>query len=712
MKKVIVVFLSAMLLVSSFLVSACSGGKDPGTVTDGKVKLEISGLEQVYDGTAKTPEVKLVPADAGDLYVVLYRGDEKVSSAVDAGKYTVKISVKNTDEPFADTEREMVIAPKPLDLSAASLTPKEYDGGTGYAGQFTGLGGIVKGDEVTASVTGTFSDGAIGKDKPLGNVRAELTGKDAANYTVATGSLKADVVKKLLTVSGITVADKAADGTVTAEWTGTPVLNGVVRGEDVSIEITSMKFPSADSGSYDMALEYTLSGADAGKYDIAPKSGVVGKIVSSPDDFVFDRETGTVTGYLGSATSVVIPDSIDGVAVKKIGDRAFTTVAAEEGLSGGSEVDIEQITLPEGLEEIGAEAFVASALEEIAIPSGVRAIGARAFYYSSDLKTVTFGADVSEMTWGSGLFKNTAADNIVIPGAVTEIPDFCFESTTGTGTFVIPATVTAIGDSAFLRSKYAAFDFEAGTAPLTCEKQVFAGASMSSFELPARMVEMGGSFFQDAANLETFTFEEGRTQPLAAYCVAGAAQGFHLAGTVVKELNIPGEIGVVPNGLANNVSTLRSVTLGEGIREIGNFAFWGVSVTSVTFPKSLEKIGHSAFQGCAALETVTFAKGGTADLVIEPWSFQACGIKSPLEIPARTVHLGAACFAGNAISALTFEKGGTKPLVFADGIGDIAQGHGYQFDAIAATSVELPKRTVAFTLPSVFPAGCVVTYEQ
>lgn len=698
---------AVLLTVILFWTSACN---PEDKKEQGGIRVDVTGLEQVYDGTAKFPDVRLIPADAGDLYVTLYRGEEKITSAIDAGQYTVRISVRNTDEPVEDTEKTMVILPKELDLASAELTPKQYDGTNLYTGEVVNVGGIVKGDEITIGVTGVLSDAAIGNNKAVGDAEITLSGKDASNYTAQGKEFRTDVVKRQLTISGIAVEDKSADGTTNAAWSGTPVLNGVVAGETVSIEITSVSFPSPDAGKYDMVLEYTLSGKDAMNYEIAEKNGVEGNIISSTNDFAFDMETGTITGYSGTQTAVVVPSEINGVKVKKIGVRAFTT-AGDEEIPAGSAVDIRQIVLPEGLEEIGAEAFAASALREITIPASVAVLGDRAFYYSSDLQTVQFAEGIGAMTWGSGLFKNTAVDGIAIPSGVTEIPDFCFEDTTGTGRFTIPQTVTKIGDSAFLRSKYAVFDFEPGVAPLVCDKQVFAGAAMSSFVFPARMVEIGGSFFQNAANLKTFTFEENRTAPLTAHCVPGAAQGFHLAGTIVEELIIPGSLGIVPNGLANNVTTLKSVTIGEGITEIGDFAFWGTLITTVHFPKTVEKIGHSVFQGCAALESVTFEKGGTADLAIGPWSFQACGIRNPLEIPARTVSLGAACFAGNPIPALTFEAGGTKPLVFEDGADQVSQGKGYQFDAITAATVVLPKRTQSITLTEVFPAGCIISYE-
>lgn len=441
-------------------------------------------------------------------------------------------------------------------------------------------------------------------------------------------------------------------------------------------------------------------------------------------NFTFDSATGTITKYIGEKTSAEIPDQISGVNVVAIGESAFadnTTVTS------------------------------------VTIPSTIKTIGANVFSNCSKLTSVDFSENTGEIVLGIGAFMGSAVKNIQLPQGITEIPASCFQGTTGDGEFVIPSSVTSIGDGAFLSSKYTSFTFEDGTSDLKCGKQVFAGASMTSFEIPTRMVEMGGAFFQNAANLTTLTFAEDRTKPLTAYKIEGTAAGYHLAGTKVTSLNIPGSVGEVPDGMANNVA-LTSLILGEGITKINPYAFFGTSITSVTFPKSLTEIDIAAFQGTSvltnvtftaggtenlvigaysftssgvnsinipartisigdnafqvatSLSTLTFEKGGTADLKIGAWSFQACAITA-LEIPARTTSIGAASFAGNPIASLTFETGGTKSLVFENGVDATSKDHGYHFDACQQTLVVLPSRTVKITLPNVFPSTTTVTYE-
>jgi hypothetical protein len=48
-----------------------------------------------------------------------------------------------------------------------------------------------------------------------------------------------------------------------------------------------------------------------------------------------------------------------------------------------------------------------------------------------------------------------------------------------------------------------------------------------------------------------------------------------------------------------NCSQLTSLTIGENVTSIPNYAFFGCSsLTSVTIPKSVTEIGYYAFYGC------------------------------------------------------------------------------------------------------------------
>lgn len=108
--------------------------------------------------------------------------------------------------------------------------------------------------------------------------------------------------------------------------------------------------------------------------------------IQSTNDFKYEIIDGSavITSYTGSATSVEVPDTIDGSPVTKIGNHAF------EG-----KFRIKSITLPETITLIGESAFCdCEDLESINIPSAVTGIDRAAFASCLSLKELTIPASV------------------------------------------------------------------------------------------------------------------------------------------------------------------------------------------------------------------------------------------------------------------------------------------------------------------------------
>jgi hypothetical protein len=53
-------------------------------------------------------------------------------------------------------------------------------------------------------------------------------------------------------------------------------------------------------------------------------------------------------------------------------------------------------------------------------------------------------------------------------------------------------------------------------------------------------------------------------------------------------------------------TSLASVTIGEGVTYIGEYAFSFTSLTSITIPASVTSIDEYAFDSCTSLTSVTF----------------------------------------------------------------------------------------------------------
>lgn len=95
----------------------------------------------------------------------------------------------------------------------------------------------------------------------------------------------------------------------------------------------------------------------------------------------FDKSTGHITKADSTITKAVIPSVIDGVAVKAVADSAFFGIKT-----------LSEVSLPEGLERIGTNAFQNNtSLERLALPSTLKSIGDYAFRRCRPLKQVTLG---------------------------------------------------------------------------------------------------------------------------------------------------------------------------------------------------------------------------------------------------------------------------------------------------------------------------------
>jgi hypothetical protein len=108
---------------------------------------------------------------------------------------------------------------------------------------------------------------------------------------------------------------------------------------------------------------------------------------SLPEYFVFDANTGSITGYSGQGGDVVIPETIGGVTVTKIGDGAF------QGM-----VNLTAVVIPESVTSIGSNAFFfCTSLASITIPDSVLVIGENAFWNCHALKSARIGNGVTTL---------------------------------------------------------------------------------------------------------------------------------------------------------------------------------------------------------------------------------------------------------------------------------------------------------------------------
>ena len=141
---------------------------------------------------------------------------------------------------------------------------KTYDATTN-ASTHGQLNGVLAGDDLKLAVSGQFSDKNAAAGKTVAVV-GTVTGTDAGNYDVTfNGTAKADIAK--LAINGsITVDNKTYDATTNASTHGQ--LNGVLAGDDLKLAVSGQFSDKNAAAGKTVAVVGTVTGADAGNYDV------------------------------------------------------------------------------------------------------------------------------------------------------------------------------------------------------------------------------------------------------------------------------------------------------------------------------------------------------------------------------------------------------------------------------------------------------------
>lgn len=151
-------------------------------------------------------------------------------------------------------------------------------------------------------------------------------------------------------------------------------------------------------------------------------------------EYEVDNHGAILTRYNGSSESVVIPREIDGYVVYKLGNNLF--YKCEE---------LQAVTLPDSLTEIGNGAFMCTSIRAITLPSNIRAIGRSAFHLSK-LESISLPDSLTVL--GDNAFGYSKINEIIFPKGISVIPTRVCESCSDLETVVILGAIN-IEESAF-----------------------------------------------------------------------------------------------------------------------------------------------------------------------------------------------------------------------------------------------------------------------
>lgn len=277
--------------------------------------------------------------------------------------------------------------------------------------------------------------------------------------------------------------------------------------------------------------------------------------------------------------------------------------------------------------------------------------------YSSSTKTLTFTGSgamsgyLEDMLWRSADFA-TEIETVVLPEGITEISNYAFNGCTGIKNVNLPDSLTYIGFAAFSGCINLTQIDLPESQELALDSYAFSGTGLTSVYVPAncRFHADDGvpaiSIFEGCANLTEATIA----------------------------------VPALPTQMFNACSSLTTVTLLEGVEEIGQGAFGNCrELVEISFPSTLKSIGYQAFYGDISLTDLTFQYGLES---IGDQAFDACYRIHDVVLPDTVTSFGEDCFIWNASGIRIYAPYGSAAIEYAQtqGISPVPEGHDINSD--------------------------------
>ena len=362
--------------------------------------------------------------------------------------------------------------------------------------------------------------------------------------------------------------------------------------------------------------------------------------------FVFELEGNKVkiTDYIGSETSLTIPQYLDGYEVTVIGKNALSN----KGLTN--------VTLPDSVEVIEESAFAFNALTGINFPASLVEIKREAFY-SNDFEGLTLPNTVEIV--GESAFANNYLKYVHYDEQLTQLELSAFKTQSYSDLpFYWPF-------SSICRMYYQKINNELHLHHMSQCSSI----PNTMPEGPVVAIHGVGSYFKQYASILTIPDN-------IKYIGANVFENYDIYSLNLNNVEVIGDFAFKGNNISSLVLTesvrvigveafsenkLTSLQLGNEVEFIDQSAFFKNQITSLTIPASVQTIGDYAFKSNYISELNL--EQSQADIGVE--AFRDNQI-SQVTIPETIGDISLDAFYGNQFTDVNYLGGGSEFYFIGD----------------------------------------------
>ena len=297
------------------------------------------------------------------------------------------------------------------------------------------------------------------------------------------------------------------------------------------------------------------------------------------DDVLFNKDKSRIISFRNqNIKSYVIPSS-----VASIGDSAFSWCSS-----------LSEIVIPSSVTSIGDGAFYdCYSLSEIVIPSSVTSIGDSAFSYCSSLSEIVIPSSVSSI--GDSAFSDCRSlSEIVIPSCVTSIGDSVFYCCSSLKYISIPKSVIGLNGNPFTRwdSKLEClspnFVYEDDILFNKDKSRIisFRNQNIKSYVIPSSVTSIGDSAFSWCDSLSEIVIPSS---------VTSIGKGAFSCCDSLSEIVIPSSVTSIGDSAFSCCYSLSEIVIPFSVTSIGDSAFYNCKFPDNLKQELISRFGDKIF---------------------------------------------------------------------------------------------------------------------